>query len=105
MPQPSHHPPHIFLDDTWYIVTASIYQRQHLLRPPGYKELVRDQVKELIKEFQLQLAAWVILDDHYHILIKSKAGTALPRFFARLHGRCGFELNSIDHKRGRQVWH
>ena len=37
-----HHPPHIYLDDTWYIITASICRKQYLLRPQGYKDLVRD---------------------------------------------------------------
>jgi len=100
-----HHPPHIYLDDTWYMITGSIYQRQRLLRPEGYKDLVRDQLKTLATEFGLRLAAWVILDNHYHILVKSRVGETLPRFFGRLHGRTSFEINGKDGKRGRQVWH
>ncbi|MCG3141458.1 MAG: hypothetical protein HDKAJFGB_02743 [Anaerolineae bacterium] len=105
MPQPLHHPPHIYLDDTWYMLTGSVYRRERLLHPAGYKDLVRDQLKTLSQEFELQLAAWVILDNHYHVLLKSKVGTALSRFTARLHGRTSFEINNRDHKRGRQVWH
>jgi len=100
-----HHPPHIYLNDTWYMITGSIYQRQRLLRPEGYKDLVRDQLKALVTEFSLRLAAWVILDNHYHILVKSRVGETLPRFFGRLHGRTSFEINGRDGKRGRQVWH
>jgi putative transposase len=76
-----------------------------LLRPEGYKDLVRDQLKALVTEFGLRLAAWVILDNHYHILIKSHLGETLPRFFGRLHGRTSFEVNGCDRTRGRQVWH
>jgi putative transposase len=100
-----HHPPHIYLDDTWYMITGSIYQRQRLLRPEGYKDLVRDQLKALATEFGLRLAAWVILDNHYHILVNSRVGKTQPRFFGRLHGRTSFEINGKDGKRGRQVWH
>jgi putative transposase len=105
MPQPVHHPPHIFLDDTWYIITGSIYGGQHMLEPIGYKEFVRDQLKARVIEFELNLAAWVILDNHYHILVKSKFGSALPEFLSRLHGRTSFEINGREDKRGRQVWH
>lgn len=105
MAKPPHHPPHIYLDDTWYIITASIYGRQRLLHPLGYKDLVRDQLKALVVEFKLQLAAWVILDNHYHVLIKSQVGNALPHFLGRLHGRTSFEINGRDKKRGRQLWH
>ena len=99
-----HHPPHIYLDDTWYIITGSIFCKYPLLRPQGYKELVRDQLKRLIIEFGFQLAAWVILDNHYHILVKSHIGTDLSRFIGRLHGRVSFELNKCDGSRGRRVW-
>jgi putative transposase len=100
-----HHPPHIYLDDTWYSITASAYHRKRLFERDGHKDLVRDQLKTLIVEFRLQLSAWVILDNHYHLMVKSRVGADLPRFFGRLHGRTSFELNGRDDKRGRQLWH
>ena len=101
----SHHPPHLYLDDTWYMITSAVYQKRRLLQPDGYKDLVRDQLKTLVSEFGVQLVAWVILDNHYHILVKSRVGATLPRFFGRLHGRTSHDLNGRDSKRGRQVWH
>jgi putative transposase len=98
------HPPHIYLDNTWYIITSSAYHRQHLFSPSGHKDLLIENIQSLSKEFQLELAAWVILDNHYHILIKSRDGIDLPKFFAKFHGRTSFELNRRDKKRGRQVW-
>ena len=100
-----HHPPHIYLDDTWYMITGAIYQKRCLLQPEGYKEIVHGQLKALVIEFGFQLAAWVILDNHYHLLLKSRVGASLSRFFGRLHGRTSFELNGLDDARGRQVWH
>lgn len=105
MSRPLHHPPHVYLDNTWYAITGSIYQRRRLLQPDGYKDIVRDHLKALVIEFGLLLAAWVILDNHYHLLIKSRIGASLPRFFRRLHGRTSYELNGRDRQRGRQVWH
>ena len=105
MPKTGHHPPHIYVDDTWYFITASIYERRRFLQPEGHKDFVRDQLKMLTHEFGLRLAAWVILDNHYHILIKSRDGGMLPDFFRRLHGRTAFELNGRDGERGRQMWH
>ncbi len=100
-----HHPPHVYLDTTWYMVTASTCRREHLLRPAGHKELVRDQLKALLVEFNIRLTAWVILDNHYHLLVRLDRGASLPRFIARLHGRTSYDLNSLDGTRGRQVWH
>ncbi len=70
MQPPTHHPPHIYLDDTWYLITSRVYDGRRLLRPEGHKELVRDQLKALVTEFKLRLAAWAILDNHSHILVK-----------------------------------
>ncbi len=105
MSRHTHHPPHIYLDDTWYMITGAIYQKRRLLQPEGYKDLLRDQLKLLTIEFDFQLAAWVILDNHYHLLIKSRVGAALPGFFGRLHGHTSHALNGRDGARGRQVWH
>src|SRR3990172_5964121 len=99
MSSSDHYPPHLYLDDTWYAITSALHRRRRLLAPLGHKDVVRDQLKALIAEFELQLAAWVILDNHYHILVKSHVGAQLPRFFGRLHGRTSFELNGRDDKR------
>ncbi len=101
----THHPPHIYMDDTWYMITSSVYGGRCLLRPNGYKDLVRDHLKILVVEFKLILAAWVILDNHSHILVKSKVGAQISRFVGRWHGRTSFEINALDDSRGRQVWH
>jgi putative transposase len=100
-----HHPPHIYQDDTWYIITASNVKGQRILHQIEYKLFIRDLLKYLTLEFQLQLAAWVILDNHYHVLMKSHDGKDLSRFFKRFHGRVSFELNKRDQLSGRQVWH
>lgn len=105
MPLPSHHPPHIYLDNTWYLFTGSTYRRLPFLQCEGGKEIVRDCLKKLALEFGLKLAAWVILDNHYHILVESQDGSELPRFFQRLHRSVSFELNRREGQRGRQVWH
>jgi putative transposase len=100
-----HHPPHIYLDETWYMITSSVYQKHRYLSTNGYKDCVRDPLKTLIIKFGIHLTAWVILDNHYHILVKSKTGAAIPSFIGRLHGRSSFDINAMDNRRGRQVWH
>ena len=103
--KPCHHPPHVYLDGAWYLITASTLKRRRFLQPAGHKELLRDQLRLLAVAFRCRLAAWVILDNHYHILIRSHHGAALPRFVVRLHGSTAFALNGRGQARGRQVWH
>jgi len=87
------------------MLTASIYRQLHILHPLSHKEILRDQIKEMVEEFHLTLRAWVILDNHYHLLLKTRLGADLVQFFRRIHGRTSFELNGLDGTRGRQVWH
>ena len=100
-----HHPPHIFLDSTWYFVTVSVYRRHRLFSSNPRKAILRDNLKVQLAEFHINLAAWVILDNHYHILLKSREGRNLSHLFQKAHGKTAFELNGLDGLRGRQVWH
>ena len=61
-----HHPPHIYLDNAWYFISASIHCKHRLLQPVGHKDFVRDHLKALSSEFHFHLAAWDILDNQYH---------------------------------------
>jgi len=100
-----HHPPHIYLDESWYIITASTLNHTPFLASGRAKALVRDKLKELIREFNITLRAWVILDNHYHLLLKTYLGKDLSRFFGRLHGGTSFQINQWDNTQGRQIWH
>jgi len=100
-----HHPPHIYLDDTWYIISAATLKHTPFLASHRAKARVRDELKDLVIEFGITLKAWVILDDHYHLLLKTREGKALSRFFGRLHGTTSRQLNLWDDVLGRQVWH
>lgn len=101
----SHHPPHILLDDTWYIVTCSTLYGRHYLSAPAMKLFLLDEINALVKTYGFRLFAWVVLDNHYHILFKSRLGKDIPRFFGRLHGTTSREVNLRHGTPGRQVWH
>jgi putative transposase len=99
------HPPHIYKDDTCYFITASIVHRQGLLDTDPKRTLVRDVLKEAIKDYGIRLYAWVILVDHYHLLLKTSDVAPIYRFIKRLHGDSAIQLNKLDNTPGRQVWY
>ncbi len=100
-----HHPPHIYLDNTWYIITATTLDHASFLVSERAKTLVRDTLESLVLEFNITLYAWVILNNHYHLLLKTWRGKDLPRFLGRLHGSTSRQINLWDVATGRQVWH
>ena len=49
--------------------------------------------------------AWIVLPNHYHVLVDSGDILALLKVHGHLHGRTSFRWNGEDARRGRQVWH
>lgn len=81
-----HSPTHLFVDDTAYCITGAIYQKRPLLKQSELKELLLDKIRCYFKEYCWELHHWVILDNHYHILGRSRKGSDLTLIFKRLHG-------------------
>jgi putative transposase len=100
-----HRPPHLYVDDTWYFVTASVVDRVPILTSDAHFNLWAKTFKELIVEFKAKLAAWVILANHYHFLFLPNHGLDLGKFMKRLNGSTAYQLNALDNTRGRTVWY
>ena len=65
---------------------------------------MREQLKTLILEFKVSLAAWIILNDHYHLLLNADKGPLVSPLIQRLHGAVSRELNQREGTKGRRVW-
>ncbi len=99
------HPPHIYEDNTCYFVTASIPYGRRLLDTDTKRDLVRDVLMEAVKQYHIRLYAWVILANHYHLLLKTGDGVPIYKFIKRLHGDSAIRLNKLDGTPGRKVWY
>lgn len=101
--RPSHSPFHLLLDNQIYWISASTLHHAVLLSENA-KEVWKSCLKRLIKEKETRLYAWVLLNDHYHLLVHLNDGEALPLFMKILHGRTSFEINRLEGARGRTIW-
>ncbi|MEW6232565.1 MAG: transposase [Chloroflexota bacterium] len=101
----SHRPPHIYVGDTWYIITTSTVNRARYLSTDDHLRLCVEVIRMLAQEFGIMLCAWVVLRNHYHLLLKSRVGQDIGRFIGRLNGRTSREFNRLDNAKGRQVWY
>jgi putative transposase len=100
-----HRPPHVYADNTWYIITASTANGMRYLITDDHLRLWVEIIRELIEEFGITLRAWVVMSNHYHVLLKSRAGRDVGKFLGRLNGRTSYEFNLLDKTKGRQVWY
>jgi putative transposase len=99
------HPPHIYVDNTCYFITASTMHCQRMLDTGDRRELVQNVLKEAIQQYGIRLYAWVILANHYHLLLKTGDVAPVYKFIKRLHGDSAIQLNKHDGAPGRQVWY
>jgi putative transposase len=100
-----HRPPHLFLDNAWYFVTASTLNKSRFLETSEHLSLWVETIKALAVEFKVTLAAWVVLQNHYHILFMPAAGRDLTAFMKRLHGGTSRQFNLLDGQVGRKIWY
>lgn len=104
MKQSLHHPPHILVDNTWYFITAHT-SGENDLGCADYKNIWIDKLREVTKKFNYKLYAWVILDNHYHILCKVRGSQNLPTLINGLHGSTSYQINKQQNSQGKKIWH
>lgn len=103
-PDFSNRPQHIKQDNTFYFFTVRTIEGQWFLRPDKYKQILLDKIKEKSKKFNFSLIAYVILNNHYHLLVKIADSLSIPKFMAELNGASARELNKADGVISRKIW-
>jgi len=99
-----HHPTHLYLDSQLYFLTAHTYNERYGLYDKYRKEKLLGKIKEFFHEFGFSLYAWVILNNHYHILFKTSEGKTLAKAIGKIHTGYSFEINKLENQRGRKIW-
>ena len=89
---PKHTPPHLFLDNTPYFITAAIYKKRPLLKDPATKNQLLDLIQTTLQTYQWTLDHWVILDNHYHWLGLSHQGRDLSKIIHTIHTQSGYYI-------------
>ncbi len=101
---PQHSPPHIADPDNFRIITGTCFEHKHILSAPQRLAWFENQLLDHLKEQSLSCAAWVVLTNHYHLLIKIPEIKSFTKSLGQLHGRTSLQMNREDRTSGRQVW-
>jgi len=82
-------------------ITAVCHQRRLTLKPAIEKERLLAVMREVKDEIAFSMLAYVILDDHFHCIIKPKAGCSFSRIMQsiKLRFTCRYKCHhEIDGK-------
>jgi putative transposase len=99
-------PPHLFVEDWFYMLTGVIYKRQPLIRSAVRKIEWSNAFLSASKIYHWEAIAWVVLDNHYHAILKSplEGAANLSKFVVSFHKYTARRWNETGNSTGRQVW-
>lgn len=101
----AHNPPHLFVPDVLYMLTASTYEKAHVMQSPQRKVEWRDAFHEAAKIYHWKIIAWVVLHNRYHAIVQAPEHVLnLSKFISSFHKFTSRKWNAEDELKGRQVW-
>lgn len=99
-----HNPAHLFNDDAPYFITGVIYLKRPLLRESKTKYRLLADIHNAFADYAWELHHWVILDNHYHLLGKSRKGGDLIKIIRKIHGKSGYFIKQTTKSSDRVWW-
>ena len=66
-----HNPPHLFIPNTKYFITGATYLKKGFLASKEGKTRLLNSIKRGCKKYHWTLEDWVILDNHYHLMLNA----------------------------------
>ena len=102
---PLHKPPHPNLGDGWYLISAATYEHRHQFPAPGELTALQRRLAEARDQISAPCAGWVVMPNHYHLLVQVAGLSLLGKALGAVHGRSARYANRRDGTAGRQVWY
>jgi putative transposase len=116
---PPHRPPHPIQNQSFYLLTAACYEHQCHINSEERRKRLLDLLFERFVDVGIELRGWVILPNHYHVLVylgaMSEGGKDLSPYSTQykplekalkhVHGATSRQWNLEDNTVGRKVWY
>lgn len=100
-----HRPLHLYLNSQYCFISARTVNKNRYFYG-NRKDILVKILNECLRKYNYSCYAWVILDNHYHILIRIKEhAEQLKSFIRELHAQSSKAINKLDNHKGRQVWY
>jgi putative transposase len=104
----NHNPPHLFRNSAKYFITASTYRKEKYLRKNQTKYIVLNSIKFGFNRYDWLLEDWVILDNHYHLMVQAKENAnKLPKIINDIHKFTTLKLKKefSELRKKQRIWY
>jgi len=103
---PLHQPPHPYQEGGSFLITVANYEHKPLMAAPERRTQIANLLQEGFRGIMAETFGWVVLPNHYHILLSVKSFTDIPNVLKQIHGSTSRLWNIEDSKTGRrQIWY
>jgi len=102
---PLHSPPHLYKAEGWFLITAATYEHKHHFTAEEDRAWLLGELFKELEAVQINFAGWVVLPNHYHLLVQCNPLAIISEPLRRVHARTARELNRREDVEGRQVWY
>lgn len=100
---PPHSPPHPVQDCEFYLITATCYEHKCRINTEVRRQKILNQLFEVFVAEGMEILAWVILPNHYHLLVRGVNFNQLSSLFRSIHGLIARQWNLEDNVTGK-LW-
>jgi putative transposase len=103
---PLHAPPHPFRAAGAYLISAANFEHEPVMKSAKRRTEFETRLLKAIMEIADEIVAWVILANHYHILLYVQSLNHVSTALQHLHGTTSREWNIEDNLTvKRRVWY
>ena len=103
---PLHAPPHPFREAGVYMISVANFEHRAFINSTKRRTEFEIRLLNAIKRITKELIAWVVLPNHYHVLLSVQSLEDLSATLKHLHGTTSREWNIEDNLTGkRRVWY
>jgi len=102
---PWHKPPHLASGEGWFLVSAANYEHRHYFRASAELTALKRRLLEALDGLSMPCAGWVVMPNHYHLLVHTGELPVLGKALGSVHGRSSRYANRRDQTSGRRVWY
>lgn len=102
---PYHRPPRFNDTNGWFLITASTYEHKPYFNTDQERLWLLGELQKELKDAEIPITGWVILSNHYHLLVECNPLSVISQPLRRVHARTARQLNRRDGMSGRKVWY
>ena len=103
---PLHAPPHPFREAGAYLISAANFEHKPVMNSASRRTVFETGLLKTFNEIADEIIAWVVLPNHYHILLHVQSLNHVSAALKQLHGTMSREWNIEDELTSkRRVWY